>query len=267
MILTRRRHFFRVAEFFLDEVTPLPEALRDQGVDVMEFRQFLHPNTYGRWSQSFTSILDLREPLDILWNHLDSNTRYDVRRAERDGVKWVDYDTPTDPTCQEFVDAYATLTHHRGLPPVTAETLAPLRDAGMLKFSSTTHSSFPRDVLTWHAYLVAGERVCLLHSVTVGREDVSDRSIGQLLGRANRLHHWRDIGHFHKLGYKLYDLGGWYAGSSDQRRLGINKFKAEFGGVVTPHYNGVHALSGKGRILVGLRRARRITSDRAPNDT
>ncbi len=31
-------------------------------------------------------------------------------------------------------------------------------------------------------------------------------------------------------GFRVYDFGGWYAGSTDVEKLMINRFKEEFGG-------------------------------------
>lgn len=71
-----------------------------------------------------------------------------------------------------------------------------------------------------------------------------------LIGRANRFHHWQDMLRFKQAGIRVYDFGGWYQGTTDTEKLGINRFKAEFGGTVVTNYNCKLLLTAKSRWLV-----------------
>jgi lipid II:glycine glycyltransferase (peptidoglycan interpeptide bridge formation enzyme) len=74
-----------------------------------------------------------------------------------------------------------------------------------------------------------------------------------LTGRLNRFLHWHDIRFFKNKGLLVYDLGGWYHGSDDKKKLAINAFKAEFGGVVAREYNCLLPVSLLGRVLCSVR--------------
>ena len=60
---------------------------------------------------------------------------------------------------------------------------------------------------------------------------------------------------------RMYDFGGWYAGSEDEKRLGINRFKEGFGGKIAYGYDCVEPVSLKGRIYLMLRAAKRKFMD------
>jgi hypothetical protein len=53
---------------------------------------------------------------------------------------------------------------------------------------------------------------------------------------------------FRDSGVPMYDLGGWYEGVTDSKRLSINRFKEEFGGTIVTEYNCVRGLSPLGRL-------------------
>ena len=51
--------------------------------------------------------------------------------------------------------------------------------------------------------------------------------------------------HYRNRGVAEYDFGGWYNGTTDQARLGINKFKEAFGGTTVCEYEGEELLTLK----------------------
>ena len=55
-----------------------------------------------------------------------------------------------------------------------------------------------------------------------------DKDFQGLVGRANRLHHWKDMISFKSKGLDQYDFGGWYEGRKTRDRLKINQFKEGF---------------------------------------
>jgi hypothetical protein len=75
-----------------------------------------------------------------------------------------------------------------------------------------------------------------------------------MVGRANRYHHWQDIVKFKNLGIATYDLGGWYADTTDPAKININKFKEEFGGELVKHFNCRHGITTKGKLFLLLRK-------------
>jgi lipid II:glycine glycyltransferase (peptidoglycan interpeptide bridge formation enzyme) len=59
---------------------------------------------------------------------------------------------------------------------------------------------------------------------------------------------------FQSEGEEIYDFGGWYAGKRDQKRLGINRFKEEFGGKIIRNFICESGVTLKGKIFLQVRR-------------
>ena len=98
----------------------------------------------------------------------------------------------------------------------------------------------------WHAYYMSGERVRLLYSASLFREQ--DKALRALVGRLNRWLHWQDIQEFRRRGFLIYDMGGVFEDESSPEALGINRFKEEFGGVKIRNFNCTVPMTWKGRI-------------------
>ncbi len=92
----------------------------------------------------------------------------------------------------------------------------------------------------------------LSHSASLYRG--RDKDFRNLVGRANRLHHFKDMLFFKGNACNLYDFGGWYAGTEDQERLMINRFKEEFGGQKVLQYNAVLNRTWRAKLLKSIRR-------------
>ena len=110
------------------------------------------------------------------------------------------------------------------------------------------------DTLVWHGYHCSSQRATLLYSASISgdRESSAQRT---LVGRANRYQHWMDMLSFKAKGLSIYDLGGCYEGTEDQKRLSINRFKEEFGGTIVHNYICERASTLKGSLFLKLRTA------------
>ncbi len=58
---------------------------------------------------------------------------------------------------------------------------------------------------------------------------------------------------FKRQGLACYDFGGWYAGTDDPIKLGINKFKEEFGGEKVHQYNCEKGVTLKGKLALAIK--------------
>src|SRR5262249_28879040 len=125
---------------------------------------------------------------------------------------------------------FATL---KNIPPAPAAYLKVLAVAGVLDLSCAVDAE-GKD-LVWHAYYRAPRRVQLLHSGSIIRTS-TDSAFRNLIGRANRYHHWQDMLRFKEAGVVAYDFGGWYPGNRHQDFLRVNRFKEEFGGSVVREF-------------------------------
>jgi lipid II:glycine glycyltransferase (peptidoglycan interpeptide bridge formation enzyme) len=111
-------------------------------------------------------------------------------------------------------------------------------------------------------YYRGADRVSLLHSASVLPSE-SDADLRAIIGRANRRLHWEDMVFFRSEGVATYDLGGWYIGQRDQRKLGINIFKEQFGGRVVQEYNCDLRLTSRAKVLARVPKGLRKLASRA----
>jgi hypothetical protein len=84
------------------------------------------------------------------------------------------------------------------------------------------------EVLAMHCYITdlqTGRARLLTSALTIDTHH--DK---KTLGRANRFLHDQDIEYFFKLGFKIYDLGGYAKDTNVEVLRGINSFKDSFGG-------------------------------------
>jgi len=104
----------------------------------------------------------------------------------------------------------------------------------MVRFSRALYGGA---TVVWHVHAVTQEKATLLHSASHFRQ-LDDNEARAVVGRANRLLHWRDMLFFKAEGKSVYDFGGWYASTENVELLRINQFKEGFGGVRTDQFNG-----------------------------
>ena len=202
------------------------------------------------WNTPFKTILvDLTRGEDVLWKNLKKDTRNSVRRAEKDGVNVVHYASCTAQQLEDFARTYRELEIRKGLTPLDLKRLARLNREKILALSIATR----RDgrPLSWHAYIVKGAHARLMNSVQHLMELASSEE-RSFVGRAHRLHIWRDIQTFQKHGRSIYDLGGYHDGD-DPIQHSIGRFKEEFGGTTIPCYSAIIPMTWRGHIALRLR--------------
>jgi hypothetical protein len=195
-----------------------------------------------------TIVIELAPDPEVLLAAVSKNTRYEIRRGgDKDGLEY-EVVEGTAEAVDEFAAYYAQFAALKGLPPLSTDYLHALARARALDLSVVRQEG---EVLVWHAYHRGRERVRLLHSVSLYRT-TEDSARRNLVGRANRYQHWRDICRFRADAIALYDFGGWYEGAKDQEKVRINAFKEEFGGIIVPTFSGQHAVTVKGQLVLAL---------------
>lgn len=219
------------------------------GLDAVLYRQLPSPEGLLRPVAQATLLLDLSRPEEDLFQAIEKNTRYKIRRSEtKDGTRCRLLGAPelTDDYLAGLAERYRTFARTKGIGPMNLQRLRQLRSAGMLLVSQADGEG--GEALAWHVYLVAHRRARLLYSFSRFRER-EDTQYQNLVGRANRHLHWEDLRALKALGVATYDFGGFYLGRTDEAKLRINHFKLEFRGVQATEYNGFHAQSLKGRLV------------------
>jgi len=197
-----------------------------------------------------TIVIDLMLSEDALWEGVDPKSRKVIRQAVREGVE-------VDHVCEvsaadwdAFQSAYNKLRSRKSAADALGVgQIGELMARGMIAMSVSRDGHGNR--LSWHTYVRSNGHVRLLNTVSA-IDPARDTQWNNLVGRAHRLHHWKDILFFKEQGAQSYDLGGVYQGTEDREQLNIARFKSSFGGRALQTYEAVLPLTAKGRVALSL---------------
>lgn len=184
--------------------------------DALRFAQYYHCDclapVWGFHRRSkFTSVVDLSPDDTALLESFSPNTRYEVRRAMREGFAFAP------------VEDLAQFCRFTGL---AQDVVAPYWPQ-----MAATQVSLESEVISMHSYLVdpTALRVALHQSVSIYRAEASPNR-RSMMARANRWLHYRDMLWFKEQGFVAYDWGGISVGTQKVKLQQVNRFKEGFGG-------------------------------------
>ncbi|BAZ27956.1 hypothetical protein NIES4074_03860 [Cylindrospermum sp. NIES-4074] len=243
-----RGKYISIGEVWFDEKTEkIPK------VDVLYYLHQTQPIPNIQAREFYTILIDLTKSNDDLWENISKNDQYKIRRAgQKDQLKytfWNSYDI-NDELIEEFSNFYDVFAVKKGLSAVKRSRLKSYAKSGVLDISHIKLDN--GEPLIWHAHYRCNNRAFLLHAASIVHD--TDTSYNSMLGRANRYHYWQDMLRFKDLGIPIYDFGGWYAGNTDQKKLGINKFKEKFGGEVVKNFSQSYGRTIKGQLYLQLQK-------------
>lgn len=176
------------------------------------------PFYYKRFN-GHTIMLDLTQTEDEIMSGMKSNTRNEVRRAEREGCTFSynqDYEA--------FIPFYNDFSYSKGLNDY-------MHLDRLKKYKNTliTKVSHNGKVLAMHATAFDEDLhyAYLLYSCSPRLDESIDK---KMVGWANRYLHYMDFKLFKSMGYIKYDWSGVCMDESKPDRYRIGQFKASFGG-------------------------------------
>jgi hypothetical protein len=243
-----RNNYVSIGEIWFDEeIEKLPN------VDVIYYIHRSQPIPGIKYQEFYTILIDLTKEQNELWQDISKNDQYKIRRAgERDNLIYEFWygQQINDEILENFVNFYDKFANIKGLSDAKMSRLKSHAASGILDISHIKSEN--GEPLVWHVHYHDYNRAFLLHSASMVSEQ--DSNYNSLLGRANRYHHWQDMLRFKDSGAKIYDFGGWYAGKTDQKKLGINKFKEKFGGEIVKNFNYKCGQTWKGMVYLGLQK-------------
>ena len=226
------------------------EKWQADGADVMVFYHWAKP-VEGAESQEVSSLeIDLTLGKEAIFTGFTSTARNLINRGIKEKLSFQVWNAPEDSVIDEFFGFQRQFSLERDMR--YQEPVWMYDYAGNDSLTLTLARDPDGRALVWHTYF--RNRLCarLLHSVSLsGSGDPVER---KMTGWANRYLHWMDIVHLCGAGLQLYDFGGWYAGSTDEKLLRINAFKEQFGGRKTVRYHSLLPVSVKGRLFLATRR-------------
>jgi hypothetical protein len=160
-----------------------------------------------------------------------------VRRAQKEGLAFSVLDNP-----DVFLQFYNGFAATKDMEAMDAKILR-----AYWPHLAVTQMTNAAEVLVMHCYIMDKGigRGTLWHSASQFRgadgEDAQQRR--NLIGRANRLLHFRDMTWLRDQGFKTYDFGGYAANTTDPALQHINEFKDSFGGELVEESNYASAAS------------------------
>jgi hypothetical protein len=232
------------------------------GVDVLVCRQRGAAPPGVAAEEKLTLVSDVSVPEDAIAESFINTCRYQIRRADtKDGLT-EEFITEPAGRLDEFCEYFDAFAPKVSIDPADRQWLGEACRTGMLVLS--TARAPDGTTLVWHAYFRRGSLSQLQHSASYFRDGDADHR--NLVGRANRWLHWRDMLAFKRLGVTRYDWGGVFEDDSTPVRAGINNFKRSFGGRLERRCEYAVPVSALGRIFLPLRdawRRRRAASQPA----
>jgi hypothetical protein len=220
-------------------------------VDWVLYHQRPQPGTKGKWRPFYTRVIELSRPTDSLLAQMDGFTAADIRRAQKkDQTICKKIDTTSVEALHEFADFYDRFAAIKRVGCADRHWLERTACADKLDVWAADSPEGCR--LAYHIFYKEARRARSLLAASFYAE-AATKEAQRKIGRANRLMIWECMQHYRAAGVEIFDLGGWYNGTTDTALLGINKFKDGFGGKVICEYEGEHfkTIKAWGAILAG----------------
>lgn len=224
-------------------------------VDWILHLQRPQPIPRARSRPFYTLLIDLRKSRDELKAQMDHQTRNDIRKAVCEQVR-IDLLNIREPgVVDRFIQAYTRFAAQRGLPPPDHDWFRQSAGAGVLDL--WTARAPEGDLLVYNCVYRHPRRVRGLSIVTFHHE-ASESARRRLSGCANRLLIRDLFYHYQEQDVACFDFGGWYMGTEDQARLGINRFKRGFGGEVVCEYDCEQILTWRAAVVLTAARTLQV---------
>ena len=216
-------------------------------VDWILYRQRSQPVPRTRWRYFHTLVIDLGQTAEALLEQMNKSTASKVKRArDRDQIVCERID-PDSAGINRFVAVYDQFAATKGLTPLDRSELEGLAAKHLLELSVARNPA--GEPLVYHAYYRDSNCSCFLYSASLHRM-FSESAIRNAIGRANVFLFWNALVRHKAEGLKGFDFGGWYPGNTDQQLLGVNRFKAGFGGKLVRRHYCEQVVSLKGWVLL-----------------
>lgn len=187
------------------------------------FQCFQDRNPIGYRKERWTTLsVDLSQSDEALLSDMNKTTRTHIRQVEKLAPKF-----ERCGSIDRFLAFYNEFASQK--EGVSTKRRADLEEWG--ESLEITQVSLYGEVIAMHSYVVDTDdsRARLLQSGSI-RFFANEEINANLIGKANRYHHWADIKYYQERGISTYDFGGFAKDSDDPLKANIAAFKAGFGG-------------------------------------
>ncbi len=184
----------------------------------------------------FTSIIDLTQDLDSIWQNMNRDTQRHILKAEKKGVK-----VQSSENYEEFYKIYKSFMKRKKISPL----FGIFRYLGvgevniniMKKFGTLFLAEYNDEIISGRVYLEGDSSIKSWISASKRLE--VDKMKMKLISHANRLLHWDTIKYAKEKQLMEYDFGGIFSKKEveeDKNKNGIRNFKIGFGGEIVTCY-------------------------------
>lgn len=251
---TYRRKIFRIKEMIFGTLSDIDE----KNCDVV----YMHSNdlpsdcildsskSFIQQAQ-FTLVNDLTLSEEEIYNRISKNYRYEIRRAEKEGILYSIIDKTYPNLKEEIILLKRTYERMFQAKGMNHRFNLKLVEEGLKKDNVLITKAYnPQDerCFIYHAYLIDGQNAMLMYSTST-LADMEDKELMNMVGWANKYLHWKDMCFFKASDYKRYEWGGI---GNPENLSGIAKFKKMFGGEVISYNNYLKAASPVGLIYLAI---------------
>lgn len=225
----------KILRFKVKEIHFSSNPFDVEGCDFLIFpfcKNQVNINGFVRYHR-LTSIIDLTQDLDMIFNNFHRDTYKGIKRAEREGVK-----VSINTGYEQFFELYQDFVQKKGIGSifggigVETASLETMKDKGTLFIAE--HNG---EMLGGMLFLEDEDNLETLVSASKRLEKDTEKKA--LIGCANRLIRWEAMKYAKGKGIKEFDLGGIFPEdkvAADPEKKGINSFKLSFGGDVVPGF-------------------------------
>ena len=231
----------------------------------IKFERIYCPDGLENPVLQFALVVNLEQELNIIFDSFHKKARYKIRRCINGDKPVVNFDfSPSIYLIETFIEYYKDFVRDKNseaLNGTTSELLSKLlkfQSLDCLAISSAYSDNYP-DNKVFHVYILDKpvKNVRLLCSVSSFRH--SDSNVKSVIGRLNRLLHYRDIEQFKNSGYLLYDFGGVDLNAYSEETANVADFKMQLCDKVLKYYyaenRSLTPKRGGGKLLSKLQQA------------
>ena len=229
LVLERRKGLFKEATVWFAEQ-------EYTNADIVHYKSCRIPVTQ-MCTGAITLYTDVQQTDEELLRACESNCRYKIRRAMREGDEtfFLYGKSATDKDIEDFISLYARFSSEKQWGEVDKQqifkNMKKYRDREGLIIS---YACVNGEKCVYHVYIASEARARLIHSCSLYRENM-DKEMQKKIGMANRFLHYDDLRKMRDIGYRWCDWGG--AGKRKEV-YNIYQFKKAFGGKHTVVYDG-----------------------------
>ncbi|MCJ7571144.1 MAG: GNAT family N-acetyltransferase [Candidatus Thermoplasmatota archaeon] len=182
--------------------------------------------------EKLTSIIDLTQDLDTIWQKFHHNTKRGIKQANEQGVKIsINYGY------EQFYKIYKKFLIKKDFNSIFKIFRTGIITLNKIKNRTLFVAEYNGEILGGRRVLEDDSTLELWIGASKRLEDEKEKS--KLIGSANRLMLWEAIKYAKERGIKEFDFGGLFPedkAENDPIKKGINSFKLSFGGDIVHGY-------------------------------